>query len=179
MSRRAALVLSFLALLGCERASFVIGDGCDINSDCASPLVCVIDRCRRQCIDSRDCGAGLRCLVDPDAELGGGCQLEHERECVLTSECTTGLVCQNGTCTTNCVENRDCVSGAMCEDGACVEALTELCAYTSDCPPPLVCGIDQLCHLECATDRDCLAPRRCSPVTSLCELPERLPDGGS
>jgi hypothetical protein len=89
-----------LAAVACERPSLVIGGSCEINSDCAAPLVCVIDRCRRQCVDSRDCGAGLRCLVDDTSAVGGGCQLEHERECTLTSDCTIGLLCQTGTCTT-------------------------------------------------------------------------------
>lgn len=170
-------VVALVLFTGCERPRFVVGEGCEINSDCASPLVCVIGHCRRQCVDSRDCGAGLRCLVDPASSVGGGCQLEHERECTLTSECTMGLVCQNGTCTTRCVTDRDCAFGAMCTVGgtgelACEEETTELCIYASDCPVPLVCGRDQLCHYECVGDRDCSFPRRC--VSSLCELP----DGG-
>src|SRR5690242_19114284 len=99
-------------VLGCDRPRFVAGQGCEINTDCARPLECVIGRCRRQCVDSRDCGAGLRCLVAPSSAVGGGCQLENERACVRTSECTTGLVCQNETCTTRCAEDRDCVRGA-------------------------------------------------------------------
>jgi hypothetical protein len=166
-------LLGGLVWLGaCSRPTFAVGEGCEINSDCASPLVCVIGHCRRQCVDSRDCGAGLRCLVAPDSALGGGCQLERERDCALTSECTPGLVCQNGTCTTRCVTDRDCAAGAWCDDMtgvlACVEPPPELCVYASDCPVPLVCGRDQLCHEECHGDRDCPFPRHC--VASLCEL---------
>ena len=169
LRRLLALVVSLAALTSCERATFAVGEGCEINSDCASPLVCVIGHCRRQCVDSRDCGAGLRCLVAPESAVGGGCQLENERECALASECTTGLICQNGTCTTRCVTSRDCVSGAMCTPAlGCYEELTELCIYTSDCMEPLVCGRDQLCHIECLGDRDCMAPRRC--VASICQL---------
>ena len=181
--RRTVLALAALAGLACDRPSFVLGQGCEINSDCASPLVCVIGFCRRQCVDSRDCGAGLRCLVATGSPAGGGCQLEHERSCALTSECSTGLVCQSETCTTACAEDRDCAHGATCTvdtagQRACHEAVAELCVYPSDCPPPMICGSDQLCRLECVGDRDCTTPRFC--VANLCELPDASfgPDGG-
>ncbi len=168
------LVLS--ATAGCERPRFHSGEGCEINSDCASPLACVIGVCRRQCVDSRDCGAGLRCLITSET-LGGGCQLEHERTCSLASECTAPLVCQSGTCTTVCREDRDCAPGASCMADVsgsfgCYEELAELCVYNTDCPDPMICGRDELCHLECLADRDCTAPRSC--IGNLCELP----DGG-
>ncbi len=177
MNRRAvaiALAFAALAALACDRPAFVVGEGCEVNSDCAAPLVCVIGYCRRQCVDSRDCGAGLRCLIEASSASGGGCQLDHERACLLTSECVSaGLVCQNETCTTRCATARDCVSGATCmSDGAgglaCYEPAAELCLYASDCPEPMVCGRDQACHFECLGDRDCPFPRHC--VASLCEL---------
>ncbi|MDQ3035005.1 MAG: hypothetical protein M3Y87_21540 [Myxococcota bacterium] len=175
-----ALVVTMLAMLAlaCERPRFVAGEGCEINSDCAAPLICAIGACRRQCITSRDCGAGLRCLMGESTELGGGCQLEHERTCSLTSECASAdLVCQNGTCTTPCVADRDCPAGARCRRDAmeilgCYEEMIEPCVYPSDCDAPLICGPDQMCRLECVGDRDCTTPRVC--IANLCELP----DGG-
>lgn len=175
------VLLASAALLACERPRFRVGEGCEVNSDCSAPLVCVIGACRRQCVDSRDCGAGLRCLViDPD--LGGGCQIDEESQCTLNSDCARSgdglnLVCQTGTCTTPCREDRDCARGATCStDDAgvlgCFEETTELCVYNTDCPAPMVCGRDQLCHLECITTRDCPIPRTC--IDYLCELP----DGG-
>jgi hypothetical protein len=125
-------------------------------------------------LSSRDCGAGLRCLVTAGSVNGGGCQLEHEAQCSLTSDCAVaGLVCQNGTCTTMCTYDRDCAPGAMCTTDAhgvlaCHEPLTHPCIYDSDCPVPLVCGRDQLCHTECVCDRDCPFPRAC--IASLCQL---------
>ncbi len=166
-----ALLLCALALAGCERPELNTGDTCSLNSDCASPLVCGLARCRRQCVDSRDCGAGLRCLLVGD---GLACQLPEEAACGLTSECTPGLVCRFGTCTTECAEDRDCAPGASCEQdpesraNACTEPLAELCIYNSDCPEPLVCGPLQQCVLECAEDRDCPRDRRC--IANLCEL---------
>lgn len=169
-----ALLASLVAIgIACTRPTLSIGEGCEINSDCASPLICTLARCRRQCVNSRDCGAGLSCLVRAGSTSGGGCQLEHERQCNLTSECTPGLVCQNGTCTTMCASNRDCPASAMCTIDmagvqACHDPITQLCIYDSDCPAPLVCGRDQLCHTECIGNRDCTFPRVC--VASLCQL---------
>lgn len=179
---RVALALSMLGVLaaGCDRPPLTIGVGCVLNTDCDHPLVCGLERCRRQCVDSRDCGAGLLCLQIGDR--GGACQLPDEVMCSLTSDCDPGLVCRFGTCTTECVEDRDCRPGASCEldegaDGmACVEPVTDLCVYNSDCPPPRVCNDDQRCVLECdestPPNRDCPEPRIC--VEHRCVLP----DGG-
>ena len=166
-----------LVTVGCERPVLQSGAECGLNSDCGAPLVCALERCRRQCVDSRDCGAGLLCLAVGD--MGGACQLPEEARCALTSECTDGLECRFGTCTTACVDDRDCAPGASClldmdsAANACVEPVAELCIYNTDCPPPLVCGREQRCELECANDRDCSADRRC--IANLCEIP---PDGG-
>jgi hypothetical protein len=178
------LLVACTALLStaCERPRFVVGESCSINSDCADPLVCVIGSCRRQCVDSRDCGAGLRCLRAESSPQGGACQVDDERACVLTSDCpmrgAQPLVCQNGTCTTPCVEDRDCLEGQTCDeddDGVvgCFESMeAESCVYNTDCDAPMVCGRDQICHLECLETRDCTRPRVC--IANLCELP----DGG-
>lgn len=175
LTRAFAGALALVALLGCDRPGLNTGGECTLNTDCADPLVCRLERCRRQCVDSRDCGAGLLCLHIGD--LGGACQLPDERTCTLTSDCREGLICRLGTCTTECAEDRDCAPGASCMvdeagDRACVEPVAELCVYDSDCPAPLVCTEEQRCELECAEDRDCAAPRVC--VESVCQLP----DGG-
>jgi hypothetical protein len=182
-ARRTALAIGAAAVLAigiaCSRPTLSLGDGCVINSDCMAPLVCELARCRRQCVDSRDCGAGLRCLVTPGSPNGGGCQLEHEVQCTLSSDCAaSGLVCQNGTCTTMCTTDRDCARGAMCTVDtagvqACHEPLSYPCLYDSMCPGNLVCGRDQLCHTECVCDRDCAYPRSC--LAGLCWLVEAGP----
>lgn len=173
---RFSVVLAMAMGLACSRPTVTLGEACQINSDCADPLVCVIGVCRRQCVDSRDCGAGLRCIGSATATLGGGCQLAQEATCTLTSECgNASLVCQNGTCTTPCREDRDCVSGAHCTTDTsgtlgCYDTAVEPCIYNSDCPAPMICDRDQTCRLECIADRDCTAPRTC--VASLCQLPD-------
>ncbi len=182
-ARRRGAALSLLAagvlamLVACERPRFVVGEGCDLSSECDAPLACVLGRCRRQCERSRDCGAGLRCLVPSGSTLGGGCQIDDERECTLTSECgRADLVCVSGTCSTACREDRDCPPGASCTRDpvmdvvGCFEDQTALCVYDSDCMAPMICDEKQRCRLECLADRDCRAPRRC--VANLCELPD-------
>ncbi len=172
-----------LAPLACARPAVNLGEACQINSDCADPLVCVIGACRRQCVASRDCGAGLRCIVSGASSLGGGCQLAEEATCTLTSECrNASLVCQNGTCTTPCREDRDCSASARCTTDVagtlgCYDTAVEPCIYDSDCPAPMICDHEQSCRLECIADRDCVAPRSC--VANLCELPDAgAGDGG-
>ena len=176
LTRIATLCLLCVVASGCERPKLNTGGECTFNSDCADPLVCRLERCRRQCVDSRDCGAGLLCLSIGD--MGGACQLDDEVECNLTSDCTEGLECRFHTCTTACVEDRDCSAGAVCmmdEDGmaACTDPSRELCIWDSDCPEPYICAADQSCQLECRDHRDCQAPRMC--VESLCQLV----DGGA
>lgn len=174
MSARLLFLLALL-LVACDRPPPVLGGGCVLNSDCADPLVCRLELCRRQCVSSRDCGAGLLCLNIGEAE-SGACQLPEERSCALTSDCTAGLACNFGTCTTACVEDRDCPPGAQCltDDAsgalACIEPQTDGCIYNSDCPAGFVCAPDQSCRVECREDRDCDAPRRC--VGSFCVLPD-------
>lgn len=163
--RLASFAALLVLLAACERPQFNAGGTCALNTDCAEPLVCGLERCRRQCVDSRDCAAGLMCLRLPS---GSVCQLPEERTCSLASDCPIGLACRFATCTTECVEDRDCPVGAACQldEGqaalACVEVLTELCIYHSDCGPPRICGPDQRCRYECRDDIDCDPLRYCS-----------------
>ncbi len=164
MSRIVCASLALLALVACDRPRFGSGDACTLNTDCAEPLVCGLERCRRQCDDSRDCAAGLLCLRVAGA---GACQLPEERECSLESDCPEALACRFGTCTTECVEDRDCPPSARCQrdpEGAlaCEEVIAELCIYNSDCPEGLVCTEDQRCQLECTDDIDCDPLRMCN-----------------
>lgn len=160
----AALLLALSLTAGCARPELVLGQTCSLNTDCASPLVCELGSCRRQCVASRDCGAGLVCLALAGT-AGGVCQLPAETKCAINSDCPTGLVCNFGACTTACVDNRDCLADATCMTtngvSTCVEPISTNCLYNSDCPVPLVCWPDQVCRFECITDRDCLTTEVC------------------
>lgn len=175
MTRASIVLLLALLVAACDRPTFNAGGSCSLNTDCAEPFVCGLERCRRQCADSRDCAAGLLCLKLGDV---GVCQLADESHCAISSDCTPGLACRFGTCTTECVDDRDCPPGSMCSEDemtgamACIEAISALCVYNSDCGPPYICGPDQQCRLECRGDEDCdplrycdLSRYRCMPRT--------------
>src|SRR5262245_49515680 len=106
----ARTIVMFSLLLACDRPMLNIGSECMLNTDCGEPLVCTLDRCRRQCVTSRDCAAGLLCLRIADE--GGVCQLPEEAMCTNNSDCPGSLACLFGTCTTECELDIDCPSGA-------------------------------------------------------------------
>jgi len=161
--RRTLLPITLLCAIaagGCVGAEprESIGGQCDLTSDCEAPLVCRLERCRKECVTSRDCGLGLRCIIAPPDGLGV-CQLPEETTCMLDSDCIQPLVCIDG-CTNECDPSagaRDCPAGAICdaETMTCKEPVADLCVYPSDCPFPLTCGTTQQCEIECEDRIDC------------------------
>jgi hypothetical protein len=150
-----------------------IDEGCNINSDCSSPLVCAFRKCHMACTDSRDCPAGQRCMAsDRPFHV---CQLNDERECSFNSDCPTGQVCGiDGQCRDQCVGDRDCLPLQECVSSTCAD-VKELvdgglplampaeggapshdipCLYTSECPDPLICR-GKVCAPECLMTSDC------------------------
>ena len=94
-----------------------LAQGCSINSDCSSPLVCVFSLCHDACAESRDCPMGERCV---SAGANNVCQLPSEATCSVTSPCPTGLVCAADLqCRDACTSAQPCVSGDSCVDGVC------------------------------------------------------------
>lgn len=147
-----------------------LSDGCLINSDCTSPLVCAFQRCHNACKDSRDCPSGLRCVAsDRPFKV---CELKEEVHCARNIDCPPQMVCGvDGQCRDQCSTNGDCISGQVCTSGTCADekelvdgglpvltreggAATTPCVYSSDCPEPLVCK-NGACLVECHENRDC------------------------
>lgn len=122
--RRARLVISAVLLAACQ-SSPPIGDACARASDCASPLVCAIGRCRAACATSADCSVGARCLVDPTSG-SRVCSLSVDG--CATHACARGFVCVDDACVNACGSLVECPDG-VCSDGACV-------AIASDAGPP-------------------------------------------
>jgi hypothetical protein len=195
LTRAAGMVVTLLAaavpfaLPACDGEEPVevaaLGDGCLINTDCESPLVCAFRRCHAGCEESRDCPAGQRCVIaDRPFHV---CQLDDERACSYNSQCADEQVCAiDGQCRDQCQADRDCVPEQVCATGTCA-ATSELvdgrlvpsneaqttgqpCAYTSECPEGLVCR-DGLCNWECFTSVDCGAFGTCS-AERRCEYPD-------
>jgi hypothetical protein len=115
VSARAAAVVLALVVLGCEAVPD-LGAGCTRSSECGSPFVCAIGRCRAECADSRDCPTLARCLIEPSSGLGV-CSLERVDAC-SEHDCALGFVCQRGVCVNACDVIAACPDG-LCEDGAC------------------------------------------------------------
>jgi alpha-tubulin suppressor-like RCC1 family protein len=166
-----------------ERPDFTPGTECELNTECAAPLVCRLGRCRVECRARRDCAAGLECVRD-DRGLGV-CQLPEETECERNSDCPDPLVCRFGSCTNACVDDRDCISGARCVAGpeggrACRDQAEEQCERNSDCPVPYICAADEHCREECREDRDCRDGNVClvGMDPPVCGPPTMRPDGG-
>lgn len=162
-----------------------LAQGCLVNTDCNSPLVCAFRRCHTACASTRDCPDPLRCVAsDRPFHV---CQLASERECVYNSDCPKGQVCAgDAQCRDQCQGDADCLAGQTCVAGSCAEkselrdgGLLEVtkeagplsgqpCSYTSECAANLVCR-NGLCQMECLSSIDCLDGRQC--VKNRCQVP--------
>lgn len=178
-------LVCLFAACGGDKSREQLGGQCELNSECDAPLVCRLDFCRVECATSRDCGAGLSCVLD--AEGLGACQLPEERRCSLASDCPAPLVCVDRQCVNECAEvgsSRDCPLGAVCEevDGGlgCIEQGMVHCAYDGDCPtdPVRMRCIEGLCREECRYDRDCRRGYGCAVATGGQHMCVLLDDGG-
>ncbi|HJL19032.1 MAG TPA: hypothetical protein RMH99_25440 [Sandaracinaceae bacterium LLY-WYZ-13_1] len=160
--KRAAF-LALVVLAGCGESRAELGAQCELNTDCQTPYVCRLDRCRQECAATRDCPVGQLC-VEGNRGLGA-CLLPDEVSCGVDSDCPQSLVCRRTRCTVECVEDRDCAAGARCveEDGDafCEDPADTRCERNSDCGADLVCGRDDRCRAECRADRDCREGARC------------------
>jgi len=103
-----------LALAACSEP-VELGAQCELNSDCAEPLVCRYQRCREECSVSRDCALGSICL--PFGNGLGACRLPDEAVCGASVGCARGLTCNEGQCTAPCVTLDECSAGDSCLPG--------------------------------------------------------------
>jgi len=92
---------------------------CAQNSDCKSPYICAIGKCRSRCATAADCGDGGSCITDekgypvcqPAAEKNTPCN--NQDECTPPLACATDYRCRN-----LCEHDGDCnhlgVMGRLC-----------------------------------------------------------------
>ncbi len=186
--RLAAIASCAWLLAACgERPSFVPGDECELNTQCATPLVCRLGHCRVECRDQRDCDPGLQCVRDVSGL--GACQLPPETRCARPSDCPPELVCHFGQCANACRTDVDCPPGSQClegEDGAlgCRDSSTVGCERHSECVDELgegyVCAVDQRCRPACRVSWDCRDGMVCNTtrMPAVCEWPRDGADAG-
>jgi len=99
-------------------------------------------------------------------------------ECLLNSDCATGLTCTFGRCHATCVTSADCPTGATCVKSSAGAAVCQLpaeasCFNDSGCPLPLVCGIDQNCRGTCSTAAQCPSGQKCANQ-NVCANPDQV-----
>lgn len=174
--------LLVVILVGCNDCGFEErlnrGEGCSLNSDCAAPLVCRLERCRIECATTADCAIPLACVQDQSGL--GACQLADERDCLLDSECPGVLVCRQRQCVNECEADRDCLAGARCVDSpegkACIDQSNRACVFDSEClgngfGPDQFC-LDGRCREQCFEDRDCGGTWQCRQEINTCCDPD-------
>ncbi len=191
-----ALASSALVLAACQ-ATTATGAACSRASDCASPLVCGFGRCRVECAQNRDCGAGRLCLLDAGGQ--GSCSLDSD---ACTSICGAGLMCVAGTCVQPCSGDGDCPLDGQCATGSCVrgperdagdgsdagashdaggrhDAGTIFCTHAVDCPSGQVCGLQPLLDTEAVPlcRQRCTSSAQCPPHSGCTDSGEPE-DGG-
>lgn len=92
---------------------------CELDSDCAAPLVCHGGACANECATEADCPAGAMCEPDDDGALG--CTVPGGEPCVYNHDCPIGLVCNDDQrCVLECREARDCEAPRECIGGMCM-----------------------------------------------------------
>ena len=156
-----------------ERAPSKLAEGCLLNSDCASPLVCVFRRCHQPCTAGRDCPMGSDCQAQGDPPTLVCTQLSCR-----DLPCAAGLICgEDFTCRKGCLSASDCAQGQRCASNQCVwpESLAsdggfapprQTCRNNSDCPQTdgglfLACRAGS-CAPECFAQIDCPTDSTCT-----------------
>lgn len=109
---RATLGVTFVLVLGCEARLSVVGSACSRSGECAAPLVCLLGRCRSECVSQRDCALGARCVLG--AGGAGSCALPDDPRCPETP-CASSLLCvSSGACVNACDTVASCPAGSVC-----------------------------------------------------------------
>ncbi len=112
------------ACKGSSPSPVPLGDGCTLNSDCDSPLVCVFSRCHEACRVDTDC-------VLPEVCVSAGqyhvCTLPGEATCPDGGGCPGNLVCgADDICRNQCATSSDCdVPGLTCSSSKTCVAVPE------------------------------------------------------
>jgi hypothetical protein len=167
-----AVVLGVLGALaaigapGCSSSSSpaLVSEGCSLNSDCDTGLVCIFGLCHVACRKSSDCQVPEICV---SSGATTACELPTETSCTAgASSCPTGLECTSGgQCRNPCNGTTGCaIEGDQCTGGFCFGSgeLESSCTAgsSSTCLAGLTCASDKQCRYACSTTA-CPAGNRC------------------
>lgn len=158
---------------------------------------CMAPQTEVECETSADCLGGSYCWDGVCIETGG-CQTDEECEaigenllcdtqrstctpdpgpcpdgscgCLVTADCSEGLVCELGTCwdpALLCEGDDQCGEGRVCDGSFCAKS----CAVDGQCPTGQACGDDAVCRDiaggtgECVFTSDCSDGSQCINAT--------------
>ena len=110
--RFTSLAALALVLFACEGGA-PVGATCEHASDCSSPLVCRLARCRVECVANADCPVGADCLLDQSGL--GSCSIAADHGCGSGgTTCPMPLHCANDRCVNTCSSMADCPPDGEC-----------------------------------------------------------------
>ncbi|MER2565285.1 MAG: putative metal-binding motif-containing protein [Myxococcaceae bacterium] len=173
MNRRSFTALSLL-LLSCVTRDTTppskLAEGCLLNSDCETPLVCVFRRCHQPCADRRDCPADSDCQLSGDPP-----QLVCTQVTCADAPCPQGQICGvDRRCRYQCATASDCSPRQACVENQCVwnDQLQpdggfpppldgRACEYSSQCAAGQRCSRSGQCVAECLRSVDCAPTAAC------------------
>ena len=142
-----------LSSVACSRQTE--GERCTLangNVDCDSGLVCTDHSILRR---GKDDGIDRCCPADLAATDNPACA-------AATNTDNGGSNGAGGAGGAGGASNTDSTSSDSTSNGDEPSTFGDSCAYTSDCDPPLVCGVRATCQYECAQNRDCQSGQVCS-----------------
>jgi hypothetical protein len=106
---------------GALKSGAGVGAACTMNTDCNSPLSCVMGTCHYTCTGTNACPMNQTCIKVLGLSV---CQLPVESGCnsATGSPCPSGLVCaSDNRCHTACRFGSDCTPGQVCTSGVCAD----------------------------------------------------------
>jgi hypothetical protein len=117
------VVLALAAASSCHSNVPNLNPACALNSDCDSPLVCVFSLCHNQCVQSRDCPDGERCVSSGQYNV---CLLPKESSCADDVPCEGVLICApDEQCRDSCQNAEQCtaVKDQTCTSNVCIDVI--------------------------------------------------------
>ena len=111
----------------CKKAISFEGELCDkLSSGCKKEFECVDNRCRKKCLDDRECKPDERCRLEvlpmdsfspsDTYKVCAKATLSRGEACMGGSEpfCKRGLVCIESTCKVKCFDDDECPGNEKC-----------------------------------------------------------------